>query len=99
MMKYITNHEWKFISPKTAYLACLAEVVSVVFIALTNYVVIAEAPDIMELAKDFTALTIISEIGQIVTNIKYFDDLPAQLLEKERFKALLKIETTTSIDA
>ena len=80
MMKYITNHEWKFISPNIAYLACLAEVVAVVFIALTNYVVIAEAPDIMELAKDFTALTVISEIGQIVTNIKYFDDLPAQLL-------------------
>ena len=54
MMKYITNHEWKFISPGSAYLACLAEVVAVVFIALTNYVVIAEAPDIMELAKDFT---------------------------------------------
>ena len=63
MMKYVTNHQWKFISPNIAYFASVAEVIAIVFIALTNYVVITETSDIMELAKDFTALTIISEIG------------------------------------
>ena len=99
MMKYVTNHQWKFISPNIAYFASVAEVIAIVFIALTNYVVITETSDIMELAKDFTALTIISEIGQIVTNIKYFDGVVAQLLMKKKFKKLFKIETTTSIDA
>ena len=75
MMKYLINHEWKFKRPFFIWLSCLAEVTALVFIALTNYIVITESPDIMELAKDFTALTIISEIGQILANIEYFDGI------------------------
>ena len=75
MMKYLTNHEWKFKRPAFLFLSCLAEVTALVFIALTNYIVITESPDIMELAKDFTALTIISEIGQILASMDYFDGI------------------------
>ena len=70
-----------------------------IFIALVNYAVIITSPDIMELAKDFTALCVISEFGKHLASLKRFQGLALELLTKKKYKNLLKIETTTSLEA
>ena len=59
-MKYVTNHHWKFNGKTAAFLSGFMQVTAMVCIALVNYAVITIAPTMMDLAKDFTALTVIS---------------------------------------
>ena len=61
-MKYSVNHYWKFKYAGLAYLSGLLQVLSAILIALINYAVITASEDVLELAKDFTALIIIAEI-------------------------------------
>ena len=62
MMKYTTNHYWKFKYGGLAFTAGLLQVLSTVLIAIINYAVITVSKTVLELAKDFTALVIIAEI-------------------------------------
>ena len=97
IMKYSLNHVWKFKHPKTAFLAGFLQVIICIFICLINYFVIVQAGDVLDLAKDFTALMIIAQ----------FDDAFAQSsrqklvksildTETDSYEDLFKIETTTS---
>ena len=60
MMKYSLNHFWKFRRPKTAFMAGLLQVTVSIFITLINYFVILQSENVLDLAKDFTALMIIA---------------------------------------
>ena len=48
---------------------------AMIFIALVNYAVIQTSPDLLELAKDFTALCVISEFGKFLANLARFQGL------------------------
>merc|ERR1712151_50563 len=61
MMKFANNHPWKFKYPNLAYLTGLFQVISTVATIGICYFVIIVSKDELELAKDFTALMIISE--------------------------------------
>ena len=62
IMKYQVNHYWKFKNGGLAYWAGILQVLSAVLIALINYAVITVSGNVLDLAKDFTALIIIAEI-------------------------------------
>jgi hypothetical protein len=62
MMKYAMNHPWKFKGPKCAYFVGFLQVFSVFMTAGVCYLVIVVSDSVLDLAKDFTALIIISEI-------------------------------------
>ena len=100
MIKYSVNHPWKFSNPQMAFLAGFLQVTSMVLISVINYVAILISPTILEIAKNFTALLIISE----------FDDIFGTGMRKEKAKEVCEdedgiygeifiIETTTSHDA
>ena len=60
IMKYSLNHYWKFKSPYSAAIAGLMQVLASLLTAIVNYAVIVNAENVMELAKDFTALLVIA---------------------------------------
>merc|ERR1712151_1136772 len=65
MMKYSVNHSWKFEYTFLAFGAGFLQVVSCIFIAMVNYAVIIQSQDINDLSKDFTALMVIANFGDI----------------------------------
>ena len=102
MMKFANNHPWKFRYPTLAYFAGLFQLISTVLTAIICYFVIISSPDVLELAKDFTALMIISEFDN------QFAMFSREKIAKEAVKItdtdttyrdLFMIETTTSRDA
>ena len=62
IMKYSVNHYWKFKYGGLAYTSGILQVLSAVLIAIINYAVITASDNVLDLAKDFTALIIIAEI-------------------------------------
>ena len=98
MMKYAINHPWKFKDPQFAFVVGFLQVFSVVLTAGVCYYVIVVSDSVLDLAKDFTALMIISEIDNQFANISeetIAKDILAQET-KDKYKDLFKIETTTS---
>ena len=61
MMKYAVNHDWKFVNYHLAFLPGFLQTMSMIFITIINYLVIMISSNALEIAKDFTALMIISE--------------------------------------
>ena len=59
-MKYVSNHWWKFEWPNFAWMCGLMQTIAVFSITAINYFVILFSDTVLELAKDFTALLIIS---------------------------------------
>ena len=68
MMKYAANHWWKFSNPRLAWLAGFLQVVAMFLIALINYFVVTISDNVLDVAKDFTALLIISEFDDILAD-------------------------------
>ena len=71
---------------------------SAIFIALINYAVITSSEDVLELAKDFTALIIIAEIDNQFAGLSR-EETVKDALENPDYATLFKIETTSSLDA
>ena len=63
MMKYTVNHPWKFSEKRVAFLTGLLQVIAMLLITLSNYLVITIEDNILEIAKDFTALMIIAKFS------------------------------------
>ena len=61
MMKYSSNHWWKFQNPRLAWLSGFLQVTAMIFVAIINYIVITISYNVLDVAKDFTALLIIAE--------------------------------------
>ena len=98
MMKYAINHPWKFKDPNFAVGIGFVQVFSVVGTALVCYYVIVVSDSVLDLAKDFTALMIISEIDNQFANISEETIAKEILAEETRniYEDLFKIEMTTS---
>ena len=101
MMKYVLNHQWKFEYPTLGYIAGILQVSSAVLTALTTYVVVVLASDnVLELAKDFTALMVISDIDNQFAQVSNEDIAKDAIEDSEgKYSDLFKIETTSSLDA
>ena len=97
MMKYASNHWWKFKYHRIAFLAGLFQFTALLAIALCNYLVITISTTTIDVAKDFTALLIIADFDEIFG--KRASRLILNLIEEGDYKDLFKIETTTSKDA
>ena len=61
IVKYALNHYWKFKGPKSAIAAGLMQFAATLFTSFVNYAVIVQSGTVMDLAKDFTALLVISQ--------------------------------------
>ena len=70
MMKYAVNQRWKFDNYKLAFLPGFLQVIAMVVITLINFVVIMISTSIIDIAKDFTALLIISDFDNISDNLR-----------------------------
>jgi hypothetical protein len=98
MMKYANNHPWKFRKPRFAFVIGFLQVVSTALTAIVCYYVIIVSESVLDLAKDFTALMIISEIDNQFADISE-ETIAKDILAdetKDIYKDLFKIETTTS---
>ena len=98
MMKYAINHPWKFKNPTGAFWVGLLQVFSTALTAVVCYFVIVVSDSVLDLAKDFTALMIISEIDNQFAAISE-ETIAKDILAdetKDIYKDLFKIEMTTS---
>lgn len=102
LMKYTLNHEWKFKYPYTAFASGFLQVLSTVFTACVCYIVIISSADILELAKDFTALMIIIDFDNYFANTSS-DDITKDIIDNAKsdgvnnlYSDIFTIETTTS---
>ena len=100
MMKYAANHWWKFSNPRLAWLSGFLQVVAMFLIALINYFVVTISDNVLDVAKDFTALLIISEFDDILADQEApYQNKSEPAIDAKDYDGLLKIETTTSKDA
>ena len=71
--------------------------ISAVLVALVNYTVILQSDNVLDLAKDFTALMIISEIDNQFANLSKEKIARNAIEDKDGdYEELFKIESTTS---
>ena len=99
-MKYSLNHHWKFKSPISAVIVGLMQVSSSLLTALVNYAIIVQAPNVLDLAKDFTALLVIASFDDwfaMASKAEIIKDILDK--EKSHYADLFKIVVTTSLDA
>ena len=102
MMKFANNHPWKFRYPTLAYFAGLFQLISTVLTAIICYFVIISSPDVLELAKDFTALMIINEFDNqfaMFSREKIATEAIKNTDTDKTYRNLFMIETTTSREA
>lgn len=69
MMKFAANHWWKFSNPRLAWLTGFLQASALVLIAFINYLVVTVSDNVLDVAKDFTALLIISEFDDILADL------------------------------
>jgi len=105
LMKYALNHPWKFKYRHTAFMSGFCQASSTVLTALVCYSVIISSKDILELAKDFTALMIIIDFDNYFAHTSS-DDITKEIIDnskedgdKSMYVNFFKVETTTSINA
>ena len=96
-MKYSVNHYWKFDNYKLAFLPGYLQVVAMMTITLINFFVIMISPNILDIAKDFTALMIIADFDNIFGWFEGNDELPKKIINKKEYEKLLfTVEKTSS---
>ena len=100
IVKYSLNHYWKFKSPRSAAAAGLMQFAASFFTSIVNYAVIVQSENVMDLAKDFTALLVISQFDNWFASSSR-EKIVKDILEdeKESYEELFSVEVTTSVDA
>ena len=100
IVKYALNHYWKFKGPKSAIAAGLMQFAATLFTSFVNYAVIVQSSTVMDLAKDFTALLVISQFDNWFAS-QSREAILVDILEsqKEAYEELFNVEVTTSVDA
>ena len=103
MMKYSANHWWKFSSPRLAWMSGLLQLTAMTCIAVINYFVITISDNVLDLAKDFTALMVIADfddfMGKPSETYASVPEIAHDCCVEDEYEELLKREVTTSIDA
>ena len=96
MMKYTTNHWWKFKHAKVAFVTSLLQVISAVFTTAVIYTaVIIPATSVQELIRDFVTLLIIFKFDLLLAYVNTDNTIHTEQ-GKINFDKLFKIETSTS---
>ena len=99
MMKYCCNHWWKFSNYRLAYLAGFLQVLVMLLITLINYNVITIENNVLDIAKDFTALMIVADFDDIFGSFSSGREIAKDVCSDKMYEGILLIETTTSLDA
>lgn len=103
MMKYVSNHWWKFSNARLAYISGLLQLSAMLCVAIVNYFVITISDNVLDIAKDFTALLIIGEFDDALStkteSYASVPDVAHDCLSEDYYESIFKIETTTSNDA
>ena len=103
MMKYAANHWWKFSNPRLAWLSGFLQVCAMFCVAIVNYFVITISDNVLDLAKDFTALIIIGEfddfMSKAVDTYANQDEVALDCVTEDEYEDLLTIDVTTSLYA
>ena len=99
MMKYAINHHWKFRFHRVAVLIGFLQFSAMFLIALANYMVITISASVIDVAKDFTALIIISEFDDIFSKSSGSSKANEIVTGDGAYDLCFKIETTTSLAA
>ena len=95
-MKYSVNHSWKFDNYKLAFLPGFLQIIAMITITLINFLVIMISGEILDIAKDFTALMIIADFDNIFGTFENSNELPKKILSEEEYEFLFKVEKTSS---
>ena len=69
-----------------------------ILITLINYAVITIEEEVIDVAKDFTALVIVAEFDNFFS-FNNGVEIPKQITTDKEYKWIFEIETTTSWDA
>ena len=96
IMKYSVNHAWKFDNYKLAFLPGFLQIIAMITITLINFLVIMISGEILDIAKDFTALMIIADFDNIFGTFENSNELPKKILSEEEYEFLFKVEKTSS---
>lgn len=103
MMKYASNHWWKFSNARLAYVSGFMQMSAMICVAIVNYFVITISDNVLDIAKDFTALLIIGEFDDFLSmkteSYASTPDIAHDCLSEDYYKSIFKIETTSSGDA
>ena len=95
MMKYTVNHWWKFKYHRVAFLTGFLQMLAMVCITLVNYLVITISNNVIDIAKDFTALMIIADFDDIFGEAGVKGSKASDIVGGD-YEDLFKVETTTS---
>jgi hypothetical protein len=98
MMKYAINHWWKFKFYRCAVFAGFLQFIAMFGIALANYLVITISDNVLDVAKDFTALLIIADFDDIFANTNGSTQA-RDIVTGDCYERCFVIEVTTSHDA
>ena len=79
-----------------AFLPGFLQFLSMLLITAINYLVIMISTDVLEIAKDFTALMVISSFDDIFGSFEGRNEVAKQILTDPDYEKLFTIETTTS---
>ena len=103
MMKYSSNHWWKFSNPRLAWLSGFLQVCAMLCVAIVNYFVITISDNVLDLAKDFTALIVIGEfddfMSKAIDTYANQDEIALECVDDAAYDDLLMIDVTTSTSA
>ena len=100
MMKYTTNHWWKFKHHRVAYSVGLLQAMALTLITMVNYFVVMISGSVIDVMKDFTALLIIADFDNIFgDSFSSSTEIANEIIDEDYFDDLFKVETTTSLDA
>ena len=101
-MKYSLNHYWRFYNYKIAFTTGLLQTMTIVLITILNYyVIIAKSYTVIDIAKDFIALMVISDFDNFFYDEHSKNEHSKKfIIEKDdTFAELFNVQTTTSRDA
>ena len=99
MMKYSVNHWWKFRHHRVAFTTGLLQYSALTAIAIVNYIVVMISETVIDIAKDFTALIIISDFDDIFGSQASKSDMSRAIITEGAYEELFIVETTTSLSA
>lgn len=100
MMKYTTNHWWKFKNHRVAYTVGFLQAFALTLITLVNFFVVMISGSVIDVMKDFTALYIIADFDNIFGNsYNSKEEIANEIIDEDYFDELFLVETTTSLDA
>ena len=76
---------------------------AMICVAIVNYFVITISDNVLDIAKDFTALLIIGEFDDFLSmkteSYASTPDIAHDCLSEDYYESIFKIETTSSVDA